>query len=202
MIALLIRLLSGVQTRWVGVEPAVRPRVYFANHLSNLDLPVLWAALPPAIRRRAQPVAARDYWTMTPVHHWLATRVFHAELIERKAITHENNPLRQMEAIIDRGNALVIFPEGRRNTSDDGDLLPFKPGIWHLARNRPEVELVPTLLDNLNRILPRGEWLPVPIMASVTFGAPLRLGEGESRESFLERCTAALAALADDREEA
>lgn len=198
MIATLIRLLSGVQARWVGAAPVVGPRIYFANHLSNLDLPVLWASMPPEIRRRVQPVAAKDYWTVTPLHRWLASSVFHAELIERKQITHENNPLRQMEGIIDRGNALVIFPEGRRGTSDEGELLPFKPGIWHLARNRPGLELVPTWLDNLNRILPRGEWLPVPLMASVTFGAPLRLLEDETKDAFLARCSAALAALADE----
>jgi 1-acyl-sn-glycerol-3-phosphate acyltransferase len=198
MIASLIRLLTGVQARWVGAAPVVGPRIYFANHLSNLDLPVLWAAMPPEIRRRVQPVAAKDYWTITPLHRWLAGSVFHAELIERKQISHENNPLRQMEGIIDRGNALVIFPEGRRGTSDEGDLLPFKPGIWHLARNRPGLELIPVWLDNLNRILPRGEWLPVPLMASVTFGAPLSLQEGEAKDAFLARCSAALASLADE----
>jgi 1-acyl-sn-glycerol-3-phosphate acyltransferase len=198
MIATMIRLLTGVQARWVGAEPRVGPRIYFANHMSNLDLPVLWAALPMEIRRRVQPVAAKDYWSLTPLHRWMATSVFHAELIERKAVTRENNPLRQMEGIIDRGNALVIFPEGRRGTSDDGELLPFKPGMWHLARNRPDLELVPVWLDNLNRILPRGEWLPVPLMASVTFGTPLRLQEAEPKDVFLARCTAALASLADE----
>lgn len=198
MIAGLIRMLTGVQARWVGSAPVPGPRIYFANHLSNLDLPTLWAAMPPELRRKVQPVAARDYWTMTPVHRFLAERVFHAELIERKSVTHENNPLRQMEAIIDRGNALIIFPEGRRGTSDDGGLLPFKPGIWHLARNRPGLELVPTWLDNLNRILPRGEWLPVPLLASVTFGVPLTLHDGETKDAFLARCSAALAALADE----
>jgi 1-acyl-sn-glycerol-3-phosphate acyltransferase len=193
--AQIIRLLTGVQARWRGAEPVAGPRVYFANHLSNLDLPALWAALPPELRRRVQPVAAKDYWTMTPLHRWLACSVFNAELIERKAVTHENNPLRQMEGIIDRGNALIIFPEGRRGMSDDGGLLPFKPGIWHLARNRPQLEFVPAWLDNLNRILPRGEWLPVPIIASVTFGPPLRLAEGEAKDAFLGRCASALAAL-------
>lgn len=66
MIASLIRWMSGAQARWLGVDPidadgSIPQRIYFANHQSNLDTPVIWAALPTALRRRTRPVAARDY---------------------------------------------------------------------------------------------------------------------------------------------
>ena len=124
--------------------------------------------------------------------------MLNALLIERKRITHENNPLRDMEAAIDAGSSLIIFPEGRRQDDEDGGLLPFKPGIWHLAKRRPEIELVPVHLDNLNRILPRGDFIYVPLIAAATFGAPLRLNEGEEKLAFLERARQAVAALAEE----
>ena len=194
----LVRLFTGVQARWVGCLPEERQRIYFGNHTSNLDGPVIWAALPEPIRRLTRPVAARDYWLGGPLRRYLAINVLNALLIERKRITHENNPLRDMEAAIDAGSSLIIFPEGRRQDDEDGGLLPFKPGIWHLAKRRPEIELVPVHLDNLNRILPRGDFIYVPLIAAATFGAPLRLNEGEEKLAFLERARQAGAALAEE----
>lgn len=196
--AALVRLLTGVQARWTGCLPESRQRIYFGNHVSNLDGPVIWASLPGPLRRATRPVAARDYWLGSPLRRWLACSVLNAVLIERKHITHENNPLRDMEAAIDAGSSLIIFPEGRRQDDEDGGLLPFKPGIWHLAKRRPALELVPVHLANLNRILPRGDLLFVPLMAAATFGAPLQLADGEDKAAFLERCRAAVAALAEE----
>ena len=43
--------------------------------------------------------------------------------------------------------------------------------------------------------MPKGEVVPVPILCTVTFGAPLQLGAGEDKRSFLERARAAVVAL-------
>ncbi len=196
--AAIVRLITGVQARWVGCLPEAKQRIYFGNHVSNLDGPVIWAALPGSLRVTTRPVAARDYWLGSPLRRYLACRVLNALLIERKHITHENNPLRDMEAAIDAGASLIIFPEGRRQDDEDGGLLPFKPGIWHLAKRRPEVELIPVHLENLNRIFPRGDFIYVPLIASATFGAPLHLADGEDKAVFLERCRAAITALAEE----
>lgn len=193
-----VRLLTGVQPRWVGCLPEERQRIYFGNHVSNLDGPAIWAALPGPLRRATRPVAARDYWLGGPLRRWLARDVLNAVLIERHHITRENNPMLDMEVAIDAGASLIIFPEGRRQDDEDGGLLPFKPGIWHLAKRRPEVELVPVHLANLNRILPRGELIYIPLIAAATFGTPLRLGSDEDKTVFLERCRAAVAALAEE----
>jgi hypothetical protein len=58
---------------------------------------------------------------------------------------------------------------------------------------------VPVWLDNLNRVLPKGEFVPVPLSATATFGVPHRLEPGEERDAFLERMRAALVALWSDR---
>ena len=200
MIAGLIRVVTGAQARWVGVDPVhpdgkVPPRVYFANHQSNLDAPVIWASLPDELRRQTRPVAARDYWDRGPVRRYLAHTVFRAVLIERTKVTVSNNPLRLMDAVLDAGESLIIFPEGTRNVDADGEMHDFKPGLWHLAKKHPNVEFVPVHLENLNRILPKGTLLLIPLLAAVTFGRPVRLEPGEDKLSFLERARRAVEGL-------
>jgi 1-acyl-sn-glycerol-3-phosphate acyltransferase len=201
MIAGLIRLVTGAQARWEGVEPFASDgsplrRIYFANHTSNLDAPVIWASLPKAIRDRTRPVAARDYWEGGPFRRFLAEKVFRAVLIERKKVTAHSNPLEAMEAALDAGDSLILFPEGTRQGDEDGGVHDFKPGLWHLARKHPDVELVPVYLENLNRILPKGDFLLVPLLAAVTFGSPLRREEGEEKSAFLERAKHCVEAMA------
>jgi len=197
MIAGLIRLLTGAQARWLGCLPEDRQRIYFANHSSNLDGPTIWASLPTSLRLKTRPIAARDYWDKGPLRRLLATRVFNAVLISRKGITREDNPLRDMETALAAGSSLIIFPEGTRTLDEDGGMNPFKPGLWHLARAHPTVELVPVHLENLNRILPKGDFLVVPLLAAVSFGAPIVAVEGEEKAAFLERARAAVAALGE-----
>ena len=185
LVAFLVRLLTGLQARWLGIEPMDRQRIYFANHTSTLDAAVIWAALPENLRVKTRPVAAKDYWDTGALRRWLAHRIFRALLIERKKVTAENNPLTGMLAVLDAGESLIIFPEGGRFSGPEPQR--FKGGLFHLAKDRPGVELVPVYLENLNRILPKGEFLAVPLMGSLTLGAPLRLEPSETKQAFLER---------------
>ena len=190
VLARLTRLLTGARARWEGCLPEVRQRVFFANHTSNLDFVLLWASLPSPIRRVTRPVAAQDYWRGGFVREYLASQVFRAVLIERKHVTRDNNPLTPMLESLTAGDSLIIFPEGTRHP--DGLVGEFKPGIFHLAKACPEVEFVPVFIENLNRVLPKGEYLPVPVLCSVNFGAPLRLAPGEAKSEFLTRSRDAL----------
>ena len=193
LFAAIAKFISGANARWVGCEPDVRQRVYFANHTSNLDALVIWAALPPDVRALTRPVAARDYWIKNKLRLYLANKIFNAVLIERKKPTTHDNPLRDMLSALGDRHSLIIFPEGGRQTGTG--LAPFKGGLFHLAKDRPDVELVPVLLENLNRILPKGEFLPVPLMGSLSFGVPIKLQTGEDKNAFLERAQNAVKAL-------
>ena len=190
----LIRLLCGATANWVGCAPERKQRIYFANHTSNLDFLVLWCALPADVRAVTRPVAARDYWEKGRIRPFLTQRVFNALLIERRHVTRQSNPLPLLLAALEAGYSLIIFPEGGR--SMDGTIKPFKSGIHHLTKRATGVEFIPAYLENLNRILPKGEVLPVPLLASVTFGAPLEIIEGELKVDFLQRARAAVEALA------
>lgn len=189
-VAFIIRLLTGLQARWLGTEPSDRQRIYFANHSSTLDAAVLWAALPELLRNKTRAVAARDYWDANAVRRWMAHKIFRALLIERRKVTASNNPLQAMLGVIDSGESLIIFPEGGR--FDGPELQKFKGGLYHLAKDRPHVELVPVYLENLNRILPKGEFLVVPLLGSITIGAPIHLQEDEGKAVFLDRAREAV----------
>ena len=192
LVAAVIRVVTGSRALWIGCIPESRQRIYFANHSSNLDALVIWASLPSVVRNNTRPVAAHDYWTGSAIRRWLARDVFNAILIERIKVTARNNPLVPMREALAEGNSLIIFPEGTRNQGED--LLPFKAGLWHLAKNQ-DAELVPVYLENLNRILPKGEVLPVPLLGAVSFGEPLVFDPDEPREAFLARARGAVQAL-------
>jgi 1-acyl-sn-glycerol-3-phosphate acyltransferase len=186
----LTRLIAGAGVRWLGCAPEPKQRIYFANHTSNLDALLLWTALPEPIRKTTRPVAAQDYWRAGRLRFWIATKLFNALLIERKKVTAGNNPLDLLLAALDQKSSLIIFPEGGRHDSLEAG--PFKSGLYHLGRKRPGLELVPVYIDNANRILPKGEILPVPLLSSLTFGEPMFVREGEAKPEFLERARAAV----------
>jgi 1-acyl-sn-glycerol-3-phosphate acyltransferase len=193
LFAALAKLVTGANARWVGSAPETRQRIYFANHTSNLDTLVIWASLPSEVRDLTRPVGARDYWTKNKLRLYIANQIFNAVLIERKKPTARDNPLTDMLNAMGSTHSLIIFPEGGRQTGTE--MAPFKGGIFHLAKDRPDVELVPVLIENLNRILPKGEILPVPLLGGVSFGAPMRLEAGEDKAAFLDRAQAAVKAL-------
>jgi 1-acyl-sn-glycerol-3-phosphate acyltransferase len=205
LLAGLARVVSGASVFWLEGPPDSRQRVYFANHTSHLDFVVLWAALPPAARDRTRPVAARDYWEKGALRRFLAREVFRAVLVDRLGQSGEPGGSDRMAAArgtIDRlvseigdRDSLIVFPEGTRGSGDE--VAPFKSGLYHLCRARPDLEAVPVYLENMNRILPKGEALPVPMLSRVVFGRAIRIEAGETKPAFLERARAAVRRLGD-----
>jgi len=125
--------------------------------------------------------------------------VFKAVLIDRgapgAARTRESAEaaISQMATAMGTEGSLIVFPEGTRSTN--GEIGPFKSGLFYLSQARPDVELIPVYLQNLNRILPKGELLPVPMLSRVIFGPPLTPVTGEDKDAFLARARQALLAL-------
>ena len=192
LLAFIARVITGTQGHWKGCPPTAEQRIYFANHQSHFDWVLIWAALPKDLRASTRPIAARDYWTATPFKHWLTREVFNAVFVSRQR-SDDQDPLEPLLEALQHGDSLVIFPEGTR--SNKGEPMPFKSGLYHLAEQFAQVQLIPTWIDNVQRVMPKGEVVPVPILCTVTFGAPLALGEDEDKAAFLERARAAMLAL-------
>ncbi len=190
----LVRVLTGAQARWYGCPPQAEQRIYFANHQSHADLVMIWAALPHELRSITRPVAARDYWTKTPLRQWITTAVFNAVYVDRER-KDDSDPLRPLEEALASGDSIILFPEGTRGDGEEPQ--SFKSGLYSLAMKFPQVVLVPAWIDNIQRVMPKGEVVPVPILCSVTFGAPIRVEPGEERRAFLDRARAAVIALRD-----
>ena len=188
----LIRALTGAQARWQGCPPKAEQRIYFANHQSHADLILIWAALPAELRSITRPIAAKDYWTKTPFKKWLTTSVFNAIYVDRTKTT-DQDPLEPLIEALTHGDSVILFPEGTRGNQEEPQ--PFKSGLYNLAGKFPGVVLIPTWINNVQRVMPKGEVVPVPILCSVTFGTPVVLEHTEDRASFLVRARQAVVDL-------
>ena len=185
----LIRLLTGAQARWQGCPPKAEQRIYFANHQSHADLILMWAALPEELRSITRPIAAKDYWTKTAFRKWITTAVFNAIYVDRVK-TGEQDPLEPLVEALTNGDSIILFPEGTRGNQEEPQ--SFKSGLYNLALKFPHVVLVPAWINNVQRVMPKGEVVPVPILCSVTFGAPVVLQPDEDRSAFLTRARQAV----------
>jgi len=199
LIAWMIRFLTGARQCSDRGDNHPR-RIYYANHSSHLDALVIWACLPARLRSRTRPVAAADYWSKTALHRWLSVKIFRAVLIPRQHLKRTDDPIGVLAAVLAAGDDLILFPEGTRSV--DGCIGKFHSGIHALGLEFPQAELVPVYLENLNRMLPKGEFLMLPLMCSATFGPPcLGPAKDENRRDFLERARTALTDLAYPAEE-
>ena len=158
---------------WRGCLPEAAPRVYFANHASHGDFVLIWTVLPHALRRTTRPVAAADYWggggcaassasgCSTPF--WSTARPRRASAIRS----------RRMAAALDAGRLADHLPRGhaqhrRRAAAAVQERAlpprPARPGASSSCRCGSTTS---------TRVMPKGEFLPVPLLCTVTFGAPL-----------------------------
>lgn len=190
---LLIRALTAVRGIWVDVEPDTKCRIYYSNHTSNGDFVLIWTALPKDIRKNTRGVAAADYWFKSKIRCFAAESVFKAILIDRNPDTRDaaEDPVAMMGAASREGQSLIIFPKGKRKQTEE-KLLEFKTGLYHFLKENLEVEAIPTWIENLNRVLPKGTLLPIPLICTVTFGRPVLIKKRESKKAFLQRARQSL----------
>jgi 1-acyl-sn-glycerol-3-phosphate acyltransferase len=194
-IMMFARALTAARAIWheTGLPP--KQSIYFANHSSHGDFVLIWAVLPPWLRERTRPVAGAEYWLKSKLTAFIGRDVFNAVLIERDPAARTQDPVEQMTAVLGDGSSLILFPEGTRNQTE-ARLLPFKSGLYHLACKRPDVALVPVWINNLNRVMPKGEFVPIPLICTVTFGEPMHLKAHETKDEFIARAENSLLALA------
>jgi 1-acyl-sn-glycerol-3-phosphate acyltransferase len=190
----LTRLLVGAYPRWVGSAPTATQRIYFANHSSHMDTVVLWAALPGSLRANTRPVAAKDYWDRPGLRGIIARNELNVVFVDRSRNDPNADPLDPLRDALEHGFSLMLFPEGTRAAQPLPG--PFKAGLYHLATEFPQVELIPVYIENLHRSMPKGAILPVPTICTVRFGAALPRVPDEDKDEFLQRARDAVIRLA------
>jgi 1-acyl-sn-glycerol-3-phosphate acyltransferase len=186
-----IHLFIGLRVRGREHLPASNPFILVANHSSHLDTVSLLSLFSITRLRNIRPVAAADYFERNRLISKFMRIAFNILPIARKNISAENNPLRQMQAAIEAGYSLIIFPEGTRGSGDE--IGPFRAGVAHLLERMPGLSVVPAYLVNMGRSLPKGEIIPVPFFCEIRLGAP-RLVEG-SRQEIVKSLEAAVLEL-------
>ncbi|MCU4579894.1 1-acyl-sn-glycerol-3-phosphate acyltransferase [Acinetobacter gyllenbergii] len=179
------RLLTGARSLWVGCEPELKQRIYYANHNSHIDFILLWSSLPIHIRRQTRPIAASDYWLKDGFRRFLIQDTFSGVTIQRNR-SDQQDPLQPVKDVLAEGYSIIFFPEGTRNLNDDVELLEFKSGLFHLSQQFPDVEVIPVWISNLKRVMPKGAFIPLPLLSTVIFGEPLVLNQFADKEQFLQ----------------
>jgi 1-acyl-sn-glycerol-3-phosphate acyltransferase len=169
------------------------PFVLVANHSSHLDTVSLLSLFPLGRLRYVRPVAAADYFERNRFVSVLSRTLFNILPIARKNITTDNNPLRRMKAALDRGESLIIFPEGTRGSGDE--VGQFRSGVAHLLEKTPNLPVIPAYLLNMGRSLPKGEFIPVPFFCEVRIGTARLIGG--SRAEITSQLEAAVRGLSE-----
>ncbi|WP_322028435.1 lysophospholipid acyltransferase family protein [Paraburkholderia sp. J76] len=191
----LVRLVVGARGRYASTPPSAQQTIYYANHSSHVDTLAILAALPVDLRSGVRPVAARDYWDATPTRRFIANRVLRVVYVNRQGTASDDDPLRLVRTALTAGWSIIIFPEGTRSL--DGEIGPFKSGLFWLSREFPEARLVPVYLSNLMRAMPKGKLVPVPLNCDVSFGDPVPGATGLDKDVFIAQARGALVNLQD-----
>ena len=187
----LMTLFIGLRVRGREHLRVADPFVLVANHSSHLDTVSLLSLFPLRRLRRLRPCAAADYFGRNPVVLGLSRTFFNILPIARAHFRAGEHPIQRMREALERGESLLLFPEGTRGAgSGIGEL---KAGIAHLCEQVPGLTIVPAYLENMGRVLPKGEYLPVPFFCEVRIGRPRQLTG--TREQMLAELRGEIEAL-------
>ena len=186
----ILLIVLGMNVRGREHLPTNGPAIVVANHNSHLDTLTLMALFRLRDLPRLRPVAAADYFLKNKFLAWFALNVIGILPLTRGAV--KKNPLADLEAALDRGDILILFPEGSRGEPEQR--AEFKRGVAYLAKARPEAPVHPVFIYGLGKALPKGSFILVPFNCDVVAGEPFHW-EG-SGPDFMETLEARMTALA------
>jgi len=156
----------GVPLAVRGMEKidTTRPHLYALNHLSALDIPAVYVAMPCHFR-----VMAKEEIFRYPFLGWHLRRSGQVS-IEREHAVASMRSLNRAAAILKGGQPLVVFPEGGRSAT--GQVKPFLPGVFYVAI-KAGVDVVPMALVGSYELLPMETFHIKPRPLELLVGEPV-----------------------------
>lgn len=163
-----------------------QPVIFMSNHESQMDPPILVAALPvPAVYIAKKEV---KYMPFVGWAAWAAGVIFIDRGDRDRAIRSIHDAAMQIRG----GKSVVIFPEGTR--SQTGQMLPFKKGGFALALEAG-VPIVPLATKGGFQVLPRGSLFFRPGQYTVRVGTPVQPTEFPDRDRLMQEVRRSIEAL-------
>jgi 1-acyl-sn-glycerol-3-phosphate acyltransferase len=189
----IVLIIIGLRVSHQERLPRSGPAIIVANHNSHLDTLVLMSLFPLKLLDKLRPVAARDYFMKNKFLAWLAIDLIGILPIDRQNIRASEHKLNDCYRSLDRGDILIIYPEGSRGEPEF--LAAFKSGIAHIAKSRPDVKIYPVFLHGLGKILPKGDIVLVPFFCDILVGEPIDWTG--NKKSFMDLLEQQMRSLAD-----
>lgn len=172
-------LLAGVKVEPVGLDrlDPSRSYIFMANHVSNIDPPIL----VPLIPRRTSVLVKKELFRIPILGY--AMRLGDLVAVDRANRDAAVDSVRRAVEVMQHGVNMVIFPEGTR--SRDGRLLPFKKGPFYLAMDSG-IPVVPVSMVNTKQIWPKGHFYIKPLTARIVFHEPIDPKSFSSRDDLMQ----------------
>lgn len=159
----LIFLITGISIKGKENIPTNEPYIIIANHNSHLDILAIMSLYKTDDVVNVNPVAASDYFFKNRYLKWISLNLIGIIPINRKMQKEgKSHPLNEVYKKIEEGKILIIFPEGSRGKPEE--LQKFKNGIGHIAKKYPNLKILPIILENAGKSLPKNETLFVPLI--------------------------------------
>ena len=220
----------GLNIRHRNRLPLKGPAIVTPNHNSHLDTAAMLTIFPLSVIPQVRPVAAADYFLKPGWMAWFSLNVVGIVPIMRKrpkvAVTAdtaggvsvgasvgapvsaagdtsmpEDDPLQGCYDALERGEILIIFPEGTRGEPER--MQELKSGVAVLALKYPEVPVVPIFMHGLGKAMPKGSFIPVPFFVDVNIGMPMRWAAdsaGGDKKAFMAALGSRMKILSEKHE--
>ena len=178
------------------------PVLVVSNHITEIDIGFILAALPARIRQRLavgmigerlrdmrNPPAGTEFFRgwLDRIEYFLIVALFNVFPLPQRSGYRESFAYAGDSA--DRGYSVLVFPEGRR--TPDGNLSSFRAGIGLLAK-RLRLPVVPVRIDGLYPLRVAKKKFARPGAVRVSLGAPVVFSPDDSEEAIVTRLESAM----------
>jgi len=197
----------GMNIRHRNRLPLKGPAIITPNHNSHLDTAAMLTIFPLSLIPQVRPVAAADYFLKSGLMGWFSLNLVGIIPIVRKRppvegepVVVQADPLQGCYDALERGDILIIFPEGTRGEPER--MQELKSGVAVLAAKYPQVPVVPVFMHGLGKAMPKGSVVPVPFFVDVFIGQPMTWadnGQGD-RKAFMAELSQRMKILGEKHE--